>query len=200
MPPSPKSPTPDADDDVTGLLQRLGNGDADAFGAAFERVYQELCALARHQLRGEAGDHTLATSALVHEVFLTLVDQTRARYEDRMHFLAMAATAMRRILVDHARHHARAKRGGDLQRVPFALAEAAALPERAEVLVELDASLDRLRTFDAQQARVVELRFFGGLTEDEVAAVLGISPRTVKREWARARAWLYADLQNAADA
>jgi RNA polymerase sigma factor (TIGR02999 family) len=200
VPPSRESEAPAADDDVTGLLLRLGNGDADAFGAAFERVYNELCALARHQLEGEAGEHTLATSALVHEVFLTLVDQTRARYEDRMHFLAMAAIAMRRILVDHARHHARAKRGGAMHRVPFAMAEASALPERAEALVELDASLDRLRTFDVQQARVVELRFFGGLTEDEVAAVLGISTRTVKREWARARAWLYADLQHESEA
>ena len=179
---------------VTDLLVLAGAGDRAALDRALPLVYEELRRLARRQLRREADGHTLDTAALVHEAYLRLVDQTRGEWHDRSHFLAVAATAMRRILVDHARRHHAAKRGAAPVRLPIESVEQLAAEERAELLVALDESLQRLAALDARQARVVECRFFGGLTEEETAAALGIGLRTAKRDWAKARSWLYHEL------
>lgn len=184
----------DVSQDVTGLLQRASDGDPVAFDAVFPVVYDQLRGMAHRQLRLESVGHTLGTTALVHEAYLRLVDQRQARFTDRAHFFAIAATAMRRILVDHARRHGALKRGAGARRVPLDSVDLLAADDRADLLVALDAALVRLAGLDQRQAKVVECRFFGGLTEDETAAALGVSPRTVKRDWAKARSWLYADL------
>jgi RNA polymerase sigma factor (TIGR02999 family) len=184
----------DASQDVTALLQRASDGDAVAFEAVFPVVYEQLRGMAHRQLRRENVGHTLGTTALVHEAYLRLVDQRQSRFRDRAHFFAIAATAMRRILVDHARRHGALKRGAGARRVPLESVDLLAADDRADLLVALDAALVRLAGLDPRQAKVVECRFFGGLTEDETAEALGVSPRTVKRDWAKARSWLYADL------
>jgi RNA polymerase sigma-70 factor, ECF subfamily len=177
----------------TDLLLRAAEGEGAALDAIFPLVYEELRRVAHRQLRSEPDGHTLNTTALVHEAYLRLVDQTRVAWHNRAQFLAVAATAMRRILVDHARRYRAEKRGGQLRRVPR---EDAELPmeERAELLVTLDDALGRLAALDLRQARVVECRFFGGMTEEETAEALGIGLRTVKRDWSRARSWLYREL------
>jgi len=179
---------------VTQLLHRAGEGDPTAAAAAFPLVYDELRLLAHRQLRRESSGHSLNTTALVHEAYLKLVDQTRTRIKDRSHFFAIAATAMRRILVDHARRHGAAKRGAGAKRVPLEMVDGLAPDERADLRVALDEALVQLAALDARQAKVVECRFFGGLTEEETAEALGTSPRTVKRDWAKARGWLYQTL------
>jgi RNA polymerase sigma factor (TIGR02999 family) len=179
---------------VTEWLRRAAGGDTGAFDAAFALVYDELRVLARSQLRREVVGHTLETGALVHEAYLRLSDGAPGAFDDRSHFLAIASTAMRRILVDHARRTHAAKRGGTAIPLPLdALASehAIALDDQETSLVDLDVALDELATLDARQAKIVEYRFFGGLTEDEVAAALGIGLRTVKRDWAKARSWLH---------
>jgi RNA polymerase sigma-70 factor, ECF subfamily len=178
---------------VTELLVRARAGDASALAAVFPLIYTELHRLASHQLRQEPDGHTLSPTALLHEAYIRLIDYTRMEWNGRSHFLAVASTAMRRILVDHARSHRSEKRGGALRRVPL---DSADLPpeERAELLIALDDALGRLKALDVRQARVVECRFFGGMTEDETAEALGIGLRTVKRDWARARSWLYRDI------
>ena len=167
-----------APDDVAGLLPV---------------VYDELRRLAHRHLRREAADHTLATTELVHEAYLRLASQSRVQWNGRAHFLGVAATVMRRILVDHARGHHSLKRGGALARVPLELAELAG-DEPAELLLALDEALGRLQARDERQARVVECRFFGGMTEEETAEALGVGLRTVKRDWAKARSWLYQEI------
>lgn len=179
---------------VTELLHQAGAGDPTAAAAVFPLVYDELRQLAHRQLRRESSGHSLNTTALVHEAYLKLVDQTRAQIRDRAHFFAVAATAMRRILVDHARRHGAAKRGAGARRVPLEMVDGLAPDERADLLVALDTALVRLAALDERQARVVECRFFGGLTEEETAEALGTSTRTVKRDWAKARSWLYQAL------
>ena len=149
--------------------------------------------IARRQLRSERPDHTLNTTALVHEAYLKLVDQTRAEWRDRVHFFAVAAQAMRRILVDHARKHLAAKRGGRQQQVP--LEEAVlSIDDRAETLLALDEALTDLARLDERLGRVVECRFFGGLSEEETAEVLGVTARTVRRDWVKAKGWLHAEI------
>jgi RNA polymerase sigma-70 factor (ECF subfamily) len=155
-------------------------------------MYTELRRLAHHYMRGERTGHTLQTTALVHEAYLRLASVDRMQFRDRAHFIAMAATMMRRILVDHARAHARHKRGGGVS--VTSLNEAAVGPRKTVDLVALDDALERLVRLDAQQARIVELRFFGGLTIEETAAALGVSPKTVNRDWAIAKAWLHQEL------
>ena len=150
--------------------------------------------MAHRHLEREATGHTLSTTALVHEAYLRLKDQESGAFNDRTHFFAVAARAMRRILVDHARRQHAVKRGEGPRRVPLESFEALAVEERSELLVALDDALIRLAALDARQAQVVELRFFGGLTEDETAETLGIDLRTVKRDWAKARSWLYQTL------
>jgi RNA polymerase sigma factor (TIGR02999 family) len=161
---------------------------------AYPRVYDELRRLAHLKLRREAPGHTLNTTALVHEAYLRLGAEGGAQWIDDAHFFALAATAMRRILVDHARRRGAEKRGGGARRVPIESVEGLGVEERAELLVALDDALERLAALDVRQARVVECRFFGGLTEDETARALGIGLRTVKRDWAKARSWLYGEM------
>jgi RNA polymerase sigma-70 factor, ECF subfamily len=177
----------------TDLLRRAAAGEDSGLDEIFPLVYDELRRLAHRQLRREVDGHTLGTTALVHEAYLRMIDQTRVGWRDRVHFLAVAATAMRRILVDHARRRRSLKRGGALRRVPLEEVELPA-DERAELLVALDDALTRLAALDGRQARVVECRFFGGMTEEETAEALGIGLRTAKRDWAKARSWLYQEI------
>ena len=156
-------------------------------------VYDELRRLAHHYMRGERPDHVLQTTALVNEAYLRLAGMSRMQWRDRTHFLAMAATQMRRILVDYARERNAGKRGGGDLHVT-AIDGAAEIPDRGLDVTALDAALDELARFDAQQARIVELRFFGGLTMEETAKALDISPATVGRDWVSAKAWLHHHL------
>ena len=166
---------------------------AAALERVFAVVYDELRRLAHRQLQREPAGLTLRTTDLVHEAYLRLADQHSAHLKSRAHFLSIAAMAMRRILIDHARTHRTEKRGGGVPRVPLDSIDVP-IAERAEFLIALDEALERLRALDARQARVVEYRFFGGMTEEETAEALGVGLRTAKRDWARARAWLYAEL------
>jgi RNA polymerase sigma factor (TIGR02999 family) len=194
-------PNPEDSVAITEELCALRNGAPDAMERLAPLVYEQLKRIARRQLRAEAPGHTLSTTALVHEAYLKLVDQTRAEWQDPGHFYAVASGAMRRILVDHARRYRAARRGGgdDGKPVrPITLDKIEiANTERADVLVALDDALEQLGRFDARQARVVECRFFGGLTEVETASALGISQRTVAREWVTARGWLFQELHRA---
>ena len=178
-----------ASEDMTQILTAATAGDQVAADKLLPLVYDELRALAARYLQEERPSHTLQTTALVHEAYLKLIDQSRVKWKDRTHFFAVAATAMRRILVNHAKAKKRSKRGGDQEKISLDVA-AAIYEERALDLVALDEALEQLAAMDQQQSRIVELRFFGGLTVDEVAEVLGISARTVHREWTTARAWL----------
>lgn len=183
----------DSPHDITALLLKAGEGDAAALEQVFPLVYEELRRLAHRQLRHEPEGQTLCTTGLVHEAYLKLIDQTRCEWKSRAHFLAVAAIAMRRIVVDYARRHRSAKRGGLLQRIPLESLDLVA-EERAELLVVLDEALRRLADLDPRQARVVECRFFGGMTEEETAEALGIGLRTAKRDWAKAKSWLYQEI------
>jgi RNA polymerase sigma factor (TIGR02999 family) len=185
---------PDASDARAGR-EPAGGQAAEAADVApdLSYIYDELRRLAHRHLEREATGHTLTTTDLVHQAYVHLAGQTRARWAGRAHFMATAAIAMRRILVDHARAHASLKRGGRLRRVPLESADLA-VEDRAELLLALDEALQRLRGLDERQARVVECRFFAGMTEAETAEALGIGVRTVKRDWAKAKAWLYREL------
>ena len=182
--------------DITELLQQVSAGEAGAFEALFGRVYGELRGLARAHRAGERADHTLQATALVHEAYLRLVGQNSVAWQNRAHFLAVASQAMRRILVDHARGRSRQKRGGGLVHLP--LDEAIVLgDERADpVILALDEALTRLEGLAPEAARVVELRFFGGLTQDECAELIGVSRRTVCRHWDFAQAWLFRAMRD----
>ncbi|MGE0552201.1 MAG: sigma-70 family RNA polymerase sigma factor [Gemmatimonadales bacterium] len=177
----------------TDLLLRASSGDRDALAAIFPVIYDELRRLAHRQLSREPAGQTLGTTGLVHEAYLRLIDQTRVAWQGRAHFMAIAATAMRRILIDRARKHRSQKRGGRLRRVTLESVDPAA-EDRADVLLALDEALERLKALDPRQAQVVECRFFGGLSEEETAEALGIGLRTAKRDWAKARSWLYQEL------
>jgi RNA polymerase sigma factor (TIGR02999 family) len=182
----PVDPSPDPSD-------ATGSDAARALADSFPVIYEELRRLAHRNLRKEPSGHTFATTDLVHEAYLKLVDQTRVQWKSRAHFMAFAATAMRRILVDHARRRQTARHGGGLQPVRIE-AVGIATVERAELVVALDRALDRLRDFDARQAKVVECHFFGGMTMDETADALDIGLRTAKRDWAKAKSWLYREI------
>jgi RNA polymerase sigma factor (TIGR02999 family) len=170
-------------------------GAGDGPGSVFALVYDELRRLAASALRHERSDHTLQPTALVHEAYLRLADEPTARWENRSHFMAVAARAMRRILVDHARKHTAAKRGSGAVRLSLDdLERAAANPGDDVDLVALDDALGRLASLDPRQARIVELRFFGGLSVEETAVVVNSSARTVKRDWQVARAWLKREM------
>ena len=183
--------------DVTGMLVAWGQGDQAADSRLIAVVYEDLRRVARRRLRGERADHSLAPTALVHEAYLRLVDLRRVRWQNRAQFFAIAARVMRQILVDHARAHAAAKRGGPGWKVPLADAVGATAPPEVDLL-DLDAALGKLAAIDARLGELVVLRFFGGLTVEEAADALGLSPATVKRDWTRARAWLFRELQAAA--
>jgi RNA polymerase sigma-70 factor, ECF subfamily len=180
-------------DSATDWLLRAGAGDPDAMEKVFPLVYEEMRRLAHRYLEREDPGHTFATTDLVHEAYFKLIDQAQVKWTGRAHFMAIAATAMRRILVDHARRHRSGKRGGGLPLVALDGAEAVA-DQPAELLLALDDALDRLRELAPRHARVVECRFFGGMTEQETAEALGIGLRTAKRDWAKARTWLYAEI------
>jgi RNA polymerase sigma factor (TIGR02999 family) len=180
-------------DDVTQLLADLNAGDPGAMDKIVPLVYDELRTLANRALRTERCDHTLQTTALVHEAYMRLTGQRTPHWQDRAHFFAIAARMMRRILVDHARARSAAKRGSPSDKVELD-DRALAAGEPNLDLAALDEALSRLAQFDAQQGRIVELRFFGGLTIDETAQVVGVSPATVKREWTVAKAWLHREV------
>jgi RNA polymerase sigma factor (TIGR02999 family) len=184
--------------DVTLLLKQLSNGNQDVLDELVPLVYDELRRLAAYHLRQERSNHTLQATALVHEAYLSLVDQRHVDWKNRSHFFGVAAHLMRRILLMHARQHHAAKRGGSAQRI--SLDEAVVFTrERSAELVALDGLLTRLAELDPQQARIVELRFFGGLSVEETADLLGISSATVKRDWAMAKAWLAREMGPAAN-
>jgi RNA polymerase sigma factor (TIGR02999 family) len=181
---------------ATQLLIDLAGGDERALEQMTPVVYEELRRLARHYLRRERPGHTLQPTALVHEVYFRLIDQRRVDWRNRAQFLGLAASMMRRILVNHARDRAAAKRGGGAEKVSLRFADEP--PERSGVdVLALSLALDRLAANDARKGRVVELKFFGGLTTEEIGHVLDVSPATVEREWSFARAWLYQELEGA---
>lgn len=181
--------------EVSRLLARWSRGEAEALDALLPLVYDELRRIASRQLRRERREHTLAPTALVHEVYLRLVGQTRGDWRNRAQFFGVAAQLMRRILVDHARAHKAAKRGGSATVVALEEAEVAGAAAPIVDVLAIDSALTRLAALDAEQARLVELRFFAGLTVEEVAELVGRSERTVKREWRLARAWLFRELR-----
>jgi RNA polymerase sigma-70 factor (ECF subfamily) len=180
--------------DVTQLLADVQNGRPDAAPQLMPLVYEELRRLARGQMRRERPDHTLQATALVHEAYFRLVNQPERTWQNRTHFIRIAAQVMRRMLIDYARARRTAKREGGLQRVP--LEEPLLLTEeQSDEILALNEALERLAQFDARQSRIVELRFFGGLTVEETAEALGTSPKTVKRDWSVARAWLHREVK-----
>lgn len=187
------SPPPGPPADVTALLLAWGAGDPTALDALLPAVYGELRRQAARALRREAAGHTLQPTALVHEAYLRLVDQRRTRWDSRGHFLGVAAQLMRHVLVDHARGRRAGKRGGGDRQVSLAGVDAVAEQPSVDV-AELDEALTRLAVMDPMQARLVELRYFVGLSIQEAASALAVSPSTVKREWAVARAWLRREL------
>jgi RNA polymerase sigma factor (TIGR02999 family) len=190
------SPSPG---NVTQLLLAWSDGDRAALEDLVPAVYGELRRIAGRYLRRERLDHTLQPTALVHEAYLKLIDQERARWQNRAQFFGVAAQLMRRILVDHARERAAAKRGGGVS--PVTLVDAAgASPARGIDVLALDEALTRLTALYPEQGRLVELRYFGGLTIEETGEAMGLSPATVKRQWAVARAWLLANLRPEAKA
>lgn len=180
-------------EDVTRLLERWAGGDPRAVDRVLTLVYDELRALAAAHLSRERADHTLQPTALANEAYMRLARITDISWTGREHFLAVASTLIRRILVDHARARAAAKRGGDLTILPINDSDTPA-PASSVDLLALDEALEQLARMDPRQSRIVELRFFGGLTVDQTAEVLELSPRTIKSEWRTARAWLYAQL------
>ena len=184
---------PTATPNVTQLLIGWSNGDKAALDSLLPLVYEELRQQAARYLRRERVGHTLQTTALIHEAYLRLIDQKNVHWQNRAHFFGIAAQLMRRILVDHARTRTRAKRGGSNLRVSFNEANLLAASQDLDI-VALDEALDRLAELDEQQSRVVELRFFSGLSVPETAEVLRISPATVKRDWSMAKAWLHREL------
>jgi len=179
--------------ELTQLLIDWSNGDKSALDKLTPLIYDELRRLAHHYMSRERDGHTLQTTALVNEAYLRLVNRKDVHWQNRAHFFAIAAQLMRSILVDHARSHSYAKRGGGVKKV--SLDDAVVVSEeRAGEVVALDDCLKRLAEMDPQQSRIVELRFFGGLTIEETAEVLKLSPATIKREWSTAKAWLYREL------
>jgi len=175
---------------VTQLLLDWSDGDERARAEVLPLVYDELRRLAALYLLRERHDHTLQPTALVHEAYLRLVDQRQVNWRNRAQFVGLAAVMMRRILVNYARDRAAGKRGGDLQKVPLSDADEPGRPEDVDVIVLHDA-LDQLSAIDSRKSRIVELKFFGGLTTNEIAEVLQLSPATIERDWSFARAWLY---------
>lgn len=182
--------------EVTQLLRQWSNGDKDALDRLMPFVYDQLRRLASNYLRAERPDHTLRATALVHEAYVRLIDSD-VEWQDRVHFFAVSARLLRHILVDHAKSRNRNKRGGEFQKIP--LDESVLVgPQTENVIVELDEALQRLAVLDARKSELIELLFFGGLTYDEAAAALKVSPATVHRELKMAKAWLYRELSQGA--
>ncbi|HTT65942.1 MAG TPA: sigma-70 family RNA polymerase sigma factor [Bryobacteraceae bacterium] len=183
---------------ITNLLKAWERGDESALERLTPIVYAQLRRIARSQMRNEASGHTLQTTALVHEAYIRLMEGQEVQWQSRAHFYAVCATLMRRILVDEARKRAAARRGGEAQRIVSPGLKLDQLPDvgpaRDAEIVALNDALDTLAAIDPRKARVVELRFFGGLSAEESAVVLGVSPQTVRRDWSLARAWLNREL------
>jgi RNA polymerase sigma factor (TIGR02999 family) len=178
--------------EVTRLLVAWGNGNHAALDELIPLVYDELRRLAGRYMRRESEGHTLQTSALINEAYLRLVDQKSVQWQNRAHFFGVAAQLMRRILVDHARSRLRAKRGGGVQMV--SLVEQAVMSKEVAEVIALDEALKHLAEIDPRKSQIVEMKFFGGLTTEEVAEVLKVTTRTVEREWRKARAWLHRSI------
>jgi RNA polymerase sigma factor (TIGR02999 family) len=185
----------DAPHDVTDLLVAWREGDQTALDQLIPLVHDELRRIAHAYLARERPDHTLRTTALVNEAYLRLVNTSRVQWQHRAQFFAAAAGSMRRVLVDYARRYHAGKRGGGLAAFPLD-EEGIAVAQRADMLVALDEALERLAVIDARLCRVVECRYFAGLSDDETAEALGVTSRTVRRDWVKARAWLYAELHD----
>ena len=181
---------------VTQLLQQWSRGDDAALAGLTPLVYEELRRLAHHYMEGQRPDHTLQTTALVNEAYLRLADQTNPNWQSRAHFFAVAARAMRQILVSYARSQQSQKRGGGALKIEFDEAALVA-PEQSQEIVDLHEALEKLATLDSRKAQVVELKYFGGLNYDEMAEVLKISRVTVRRDWEFAKLWLYTELHSA---
>ena len=181
--------------DITLWLQQWSGGNADALNALLPVVYAELHRQAANYLRRERVGHTLQPTALINEVYLRLIDQKHVNWQNRAHFFGIAAQAMRRILVDHAKSRHRDKRGGNAENLPIEAAELAISKTKSVDLVALDEALTRLAQLDERQARIVELRFFSGMSVDETAEALNISAATVKNDWRSAKAWLFLELK-----
>jgi RNA polymerase sigma factor (TIGR02999 family) len=185
--------SPASSQELTELLRQWSSGNESALGKIIDAAYPELRNLARRCLGSERSEHTIQATALVHEAYLRLFDVSRLRWQDRAHFFAMVAKLMRRILIDHARARDCFKRGGGARRLN--LDEALTVSsELAPEIVRLDDALEQLAKFDSRKAQVVEMRYFGGLTADEIAAVLGVSPQSVNRDWSLAKAWLLREM------
>jgi len=184
----------DGSNEITKLLQKWHDGDPQAFDEVTRYVYSELRRRAAAYMRGEREGHTLETTGLVHEAFIKLIDKQQIEWQDRNHFFAVAAQSMRRILVDHARTRKRDKRGGAEENMPLDEARKTPAAKSGVDLVALDEALERLAGLDERQAQVVELKYFGGMTLDETAEILGVSRVTVRRDWQIARAWLREQL------
>lgn len=184
-------------EEITQLLLSWSEGDKAALDRLIPLVYPELRRLARIYMSRESPAHTLQTSGLINEAYLRLVDQHQIEWQNRAHFFAVAAQVMRHILIDHARSHRYAKRGAGAQHVPLDEVAVVAM-ERAEELVALDDALTKLAQIDERKSQIVELRFFGGLTGEEIAELINLSPITVKREWRSAKAWLHLEISKGA--
>ena len=194
----PKSGAHDSEGEVTRLLGEIGRGQSQAVNDLLPLVYDELHRLARSYFRRERGEHTLQPTALVHEAYIRLVDQ-RAPLANRGHFMAVAATQMRRVLLDYARKHHAARRGGDDQRV--LMEDTMLISEQQPVdIIQLNSALEKLAALDPRQTQLVELRFFAGLSLEETAEAMGVSPATVKRSWGSARAFLHREMTGVAPA
>ncbi len=180
--------------EVTELLVKWSEGDADALDQLLPIVYAELRRIADAYLRRERSGHTLQATALVHEAYLKLIDQTQVKWQNRAHFFGIAAQIMRRLLVDHARKHTADKRGGEFEKLPIEEEILVVSNEKSAELLALDEALENLEKMDAQKAKIVELRYFGGLSIEETAEVLGVSIATVNRQWRMAKAWLYGQI------
>ena len=181
-------------EEITLLLRSLRQGDEGAADKLWRLVYEELRRIARAHMRKEAPGRTLQTTALVHEAWLRMADQTRVDWQDRTHFYRVVAQMMRRVLVDHARARLADKRGAGATQVNLEWVEVEPTPQKLEEILAVNEVLSRLSEFDQQQARIAEMRYFAGMTVDETATAMGLSPRTVDREWALASAWLRAEL------
>ncbi len=184
--------------EITHLLRAWGQGDAAALEKLMPLVYAELRRLARRYMKRQRPDHPLQTTALVNEAYLRLIDSSRVQWQDRAHFFAVSAQLMRRILVDFARAQGNLKRGGGAQQLSLDQAMEVSAERNAD-LIALDDALNTLATMNPRQSQIVELRYFGGLSEEETAEALTVSPRTVRRDWSLARAWLYRELNRGED-
>ena len=183
-----------APNEITRMLIELTDGNRDVVDQILPHIYDELKRLASSYLRRERSDHTLQPTALVHEAYMKLIDQKRVHWQNRAHFFGIAAQVMRRILLDHARKHQAGKRGGEVEKLPIEEEILVVSHDKSAELIALDDALQELAKLDEQKAKVVELRYFGGLSIEETAEVMGVSVPTINRQWRMAKAWLYSQI------